>query len=480
MHPIHDIERELLFYIFELAVHTPPSELEEAADSIKPGISSHLYSTFTPLTLSHVCKAWRSLSFSLPELWSTIYVTNGVEGHIPLFALWLQNSGNHPLELIFRDADGISSKSGPAILEMVKISTEYSARWKAFKIRISRGVRLDTKAMAPFFRGLPIPQLQSLAFSFHSLEFSFNEIWKGLAQNSPVLEEMQVWGTWASLRPTISAFPFHRLTTLSLICIAVANDETLLHLSKCTSLEHLAISLSESWYTAPHLTMVALPRLAKLTLVGRLSTIEVMDNLRLPSLSNFSLHIHHQNGGHQEEAQSIRISAEKMLTRSNASLKSFTLTEAGTQFEHIWLPLLMHSSLESVEELVLEGLEENVFLDALTPFQSEDPSPPLSDIARAEDPKCPLPRLRHIHLVRMQGQVARIQSVTAKFATLKQLRSEGEFWDGSPELELVERRFRQVKANPLPEPVVNDISMLEEWSEDSKRVARTLPLGGGW
>jgi hypothetical protein len=387
--------------------------------------------------------------------------------------------------LIFRDADGILSKSGPAILEMVKISTKFSTRWKVFKIRISRGrssgVSLNAAAMATLFRGLPTPQLQSLAFSFSALGSSFNDAWKGIAQSSPVLKEMQIWATWASLRPIISAFPLHRLTTLSLLCIVIADDETLLHLGKCTSLERLSISFSESWIGVPQLTMVTLQRLAKLTLVGHLSTIPVMNNLRLPSLSNLSLHVNAPIRDYHEEVQLIRMSVEKMLTRSNARLKSFTLIEAGAQFELIWLSLLVHPSLQPVEELELASGEDNLFLDALTVPQSEDPSSPLSDTT-LEDPQCPLPQLRHIHLVsyefgatlhslskmvlsRMKGPstVAGIRSVTANFAKLEELRSEGEFWDMKPELELVERRFRQLRASPLPEPVINDFSMLDDW-----------------
>lgn len=66
----------------------------------------------------------------------TIYVTNGAHGHVPLFQLWVQNSGKQTMKLVFRDTDGITAKNGPSasILEMVKISTRLSTRWGAFKI----------------------------------------------------------------------------------------------------------------------------------------------------------------------------------------------------------------------------------------------------------------------------------------------------------------------------------------------------------
>ncbi|RXW14411.1 hypothetical protein EST38_g11444 [Candolleomyces aberdarensis] len=486
MYPLYCVETEVLIYIFELAVHTPPA-LDVAEHAIKPGIASHVSSPFTPLTLSHVCKSWRSLSFSLHELWSTIYVTNGAHGHIPLFQLWLQNSGNHPLELIFRDTDGITSENGPAILEMVKISTSFSTRWKAFKIRISRGTEsgtdLDTVAMAAFFQDLPTPKLESLAFSFSSSEGdTFNKIWKELAQNSPVLREMQVWATWVDLRPVVSAFPFHRLTTLSLFCIMVEEDEVLLHLDQCTSLESLSISFFDITMGFPQLTMVTLQRLVRLTLVGCSPTIYAMDNLQLPSLSHLSLHINVPDEEYREEAQSIRISAEKMLTRSNANLKSFTLIDANSQFELIWLSLLVHPSLQSVEELEFVGQGDNVFLDALTIPQSDEISSRPIGNKTTNEPQYTLPHLRHIHLVsyeftdnlhllsktvlsRMNAPhtVARISSVSANFTKMEKLQSERAFWDAEPKLEFVDRRFQPLRASPLPEPVINDFSMLEDW-----------------
>ncbi|RXW16534.1 hypothetical protein EST38_g9325 [Candolleomyces aberdarensis] len=484
MYPLYRVETEVLIYIFELAVHTP-SAIEAAEHVIKPGIASHVSSPFTPLTLSHVCKAWRSLSFSLHELWSTIYVTNGAHGHIPLFQLWLQHSGNHPLKLIFRGTDGITSENGPAILEMVKISTFFSTRWKAFKIKISRGTsgtHLDTVAMAPFFQDLPTPKLESLAFSFSSSsDDTFSKIWKGLAQNSPVLREMQVWATWVRVRPVVSVFPFHRLTTLSLFCIMVDEDEVLLRLDQSTSLETLSISFFYITMGFPQSKMVNLQRLVKLTLVGCSPMIYAMDNLQLPSLSHFSLYIDTPDEEYREEAQSIRISAEKMLTRSNANLKSFTLIDANSQSELIWVSLLAHRSLQSVEELGFVGQGNNAYLDALIiPRSDETVSRPVGD-KTANEPQYTLPHLRHIHLVsyeftdklhllsktvlsRMNAlpTVARISSVSANFSKMEELQSERAFWDAEPELEFVDRRFQPLRASPLPEPVINDFSMLED------------------
>jgi hypothetical protein len=262
----------------------------------------------------------------------------------------------------------------------------------------------------------------------------------------------------------------------------VAKDEVLLHLSKCTSLEHLSISFSDSWVGVPQLKMVTLEQLANLTLVGHLSTIPVMENLRLPSLSNLSLHINAPIGDYQEEVQLIRISVEKMLTRSSARLKAFTLIEAKAQFELIWLSLLIHPSLQSVEELELADVGDNAFLDALTVPDLEDPSAQSLCDTTLGDAQCPLPQLRRIHLVAYKfgetqnslskmvlsrikepSAVARIRSVSANFANMEELRLEGEFWDGKPELELVEHRFRRLRESPLPEPVVDDFSMLEDW-----------------
>ncbi|KAF5335407.1 hypothetical protein D9611_011696 [Ephemerocybe angulata] len=203
---------ELLLTIFDFAVHTsydpadqpgPPSldmliameegpiasapatsgptgihkETEYPELQLQPGIIAHTTNPFTPLHISHVCKDWRDAAFSAPELWSSIYVADGRPNTYPLLRLWLQNSGSQPLDIVFRDT--LNGSSGDTIVELIQMAAEQSMRWRTFKVRLRRQ-KLSIKEVAKVLHGIVTPLLQTLAFSFNTLELGdtqFDDLW---------------------------------------------------------------------------------------------------------------------------------------------------------------------------------------------------------------------------------------------------------------------------------------------------------------
>ncbi|KAJ7036738.1 hypothetical protein C8F04DRAFT_883768, partial [Mycena alexandri] len=55
------------------------------------------YSSEGPLLLAQICHQWRQIVIHTPELWRDLYFTDN--SPVNLFKLWLNRSGNIPLEL---------------------------------------------------------------------------------------------------------------------------------------------------------------------------------------------------------------------------------------------------------------------------------------------------------------------------------------------------------------------------------------------
>ncbi|KAF5335331.1 hypothetical protein D9611_011716 [Ephemerocybe angulata] len=237
---------ELLLIIFNFAVHTSydpadqpdsPSfdmsvasaladiwdgltgirkDTEYPESQLQPGVIAHTTNPFTPLHISHVCKDWRDIAFSASELWSSIYVADGMASAPHLLGLWLQNSRSQPLDMVFRDTP--NGSSGDTIVEMIQMAAEHSVRWRTFKVRLRRR-RLPMEEVKKALHGIVTPLLQTLAFSFNPTELGgtqFDDLWTSLIANAPNLQELQMWSTKYS-EDFVSSIPFDHLTCITLV-----------------------------------------------------------------------------------------------------------------------------------------------------------------------------------------------------------------------------------------------------------------------
>ncbi|KAF6754936.1 hypothetical protein DFP72DRAFT_898082 [Ephemerocybe angulata] len=389
---------ELLLAIFNVAVHTsydsadqldPPSldmlmameedptpstpapsgptgihkDVEYPESQLQPGIIAHVTNPFTPLHLSHVCKDWRDAAFSAPELWSSIYVADGRPNTYRLLRLWLQNSGSQPLDIVFRET--LNGSSGDTIVELIQMAAEHSVRWRTFKVRLRRQ-KLSIKEVAKVLHGIVTPLLQTLAFSFNTIELGdtqFDDLWMSLITNAPKLQELQMWSATYS-KNFLAAIPFDRLTCIALIMVRFQGEDLFWKaLRGCKVLRTLSISFglgpaTESrWYTTQPSSpaVVSIPSLRHFNLVGGSDLCLLLLGLHLPSLNSLTMHTNHVERYVRRPITDVYIALEDFLTRSRCQLLSFKIRDEreGAKFERRVSPILRHSALRDLVELTL-------------------------------------------------------------------------------------------------------------------------------
>ncbi|KAF5335417.1 hypothetical protein D9611_011699 [Ephemerocybe angulata] len=476
---IPSIPPELLLTIFELAVHTPfdpevqPPSLETSSSlddliigkpppsteasigttsarihidanypesQLESGIIAHETNPFTPLDISHVCRDWREIAFSSPELWSSIYVADGHLSTVHLLQLWLQNSGSRPLDLVFRETNGDISQSN-TIVEMLKVAAAHSRRWRSFKLRLRRG-RLWMNKVMEALGGIETPLLETLAFNF-SIDSNqgsppFNDAWIPLITNSPQLQELQMWSSMDHSKDFLLAVPFHRLTTITLPMVSFQRDSLFLNsLRRCEVLETLTISLNLGHsYPSSSDATVSIPSLRHLNLIGSSPICNLLLNLHLPSLISLSLHTRYYDMqlNARRLGNDVYMALEDFFTRSQCHLRSFKIRDEEVDFEGRLLSLLHHPGLRGLGELRVGSTVGERTLEWLG---GGDPTstPPFQDLkhihleAFAADPK-----ILSATVVAMTGSRIRgnglLRSLTVGFLSETQLIYETRAWNG--------------------------------------------------
>ncbi|RXW16285.1 hypothetical protein EST38_g9568 [Candolleomyces aberdarensis] len=329
---IHYMPAEVLTQIFGLAAHTSCSSAQTDEDDVlepMPGITSHPNNALTPLILGQVCKRWREIIFSSPELWSTIYITNASTRQYALFDLWMKNSKatfstnsllqddssllfaapGPPMTIVFRDTHGYRSRYALAMIHMLRVASVHCRRWKSlsFIIRHKIYMELDMKELVSFLCHLPpTPQLQSLELSckYHRSPHSWG--WDGPSTDAfgdavkallgggraPKIRNLCLSDHDFSLQlknAASAAFPLGNLTTLRLTGFELSGDypdgrgdklnrnaRFLECLKLCKALRTLhvtldnktigGISISQANVTPVPLPLVILPNLVDLTI----------------------------------------------------------------------------------------------------------------------------------------------------------------------------------------------------------------------
>ncbi|KAF6754935.1 hypothetical protein DFP72DRAFT_355161 [Ephemerocybe angulata] len=491
---IPSIPSELLLTIFDLAVHTPfdpevqPLESISSLDDLiigeppsstmasigtttvgihtdanypechlESGIIAHETNPFTPLDISHVCKDWRKIAFSAPELWSSIYVADGhLSSTVHLLRLWLENSGSRPLDLVFRETPGARYRYGDnsgsdATVEMLKVTAAHSRRWRSFKVRLRRG-RLWMNKVMEELGGIETPLLETLAFSFHTISYhngpQFHDAWIPLITGSPQLQELQMWSSIDRSKDVLLAVPFHRLTTITLYMVSFHRDSLFLNsLRRCEVLETLTISFDRNWGVlqppSSSDAAISVPSLRHLNLLGPLGgnpMCNLLQNLHLPSLISLWLHTRYWDlqNGERYLCTDVYMALEDLFTRSQCHLHSFKIRdEEEVGFEGRLLSILNHPGLRDLREL---RVGSKVGERALEWLGGGDRTSTL-----------PFQDLKHIHLeafaadskilsapvvtmiglrIRGTGLVAKLESLTVGFLSETQLIYETRAWNG--------------------------------------------------
>lgn len=181
--------------------------------------------TLAPVTLSHVCRLWRSIAIWMPNLWVTIrleWSQKRLRQCISRCNVWMKRSGSLPLSVYF----AISSFTvGEVALACFLL---HSHRTKL----LSLIVRSSACAILPKFV-VAMPALQELVL------YPTEEIPTLSLGDMPKLQKLTVM----KLNPTQIGIPYHQLRSLRCEWKNASAEDTLKLLQQCTNIASFNVSL---------------------------------------------------------------------------------------------------------------------------------------------------------------------------------------------------------------------------------------------
>lgn len=268
MAPVHRLPLELLAEVFMHCIQIPKRQIDPLGRQ---------YSFMLP---SQVCRYWRGIAFSMPQLWSTIFLDlykPNYKGSMALAKLCLSRSGDLPLTIILRARidEIIYTKEMREMIHLsVVILLPHCNRWQDLEICHITWPMVEW-IVAAAWKNLPC--LQSL-----SIYPAPGRYWETLSlretfELAPKLRTLNL-GYNITLRHL--RLPWGQLTNL----VAVGStDEYHKYLTEMPNLTNLNARLSDRWPSLiPH-PVIQLSHLTKLNVFAR-ETRAFFDYFTLPTL----------------------------------------------------------------------------------------------------------------------------------------------------------------------------------------------------
>lgn len=292
--------------------------------------------TTPPLTLTWVCRYWRTLALSTQRLWTQIGL--GERGTNPandtrLLELYIERSGpSLPLDLkmchemkdnerpvFFDPLRGERYLAGMKLLVDKLLSVAH--RWRSLELHA-----LDLYVLDPVLRGLVkgAPQLEHLSVSTKYFDF-FGSVHFIDLGGCPSLRTLRL--LCPMLCPTQQSALAHNMTSLEIRFCPLMKD-CLTWLSICPNLEQLSVRFFRA-------VASSLPRDTEQLTLSRLTHLTIscfsddsdpgplLDRLILPSLSELQLDMNGLIHSELDESWSSRMFS--VVARSNASLERLAL-----------------------------------------------------------------------------------------------------------------------------------------------------------
>lgn len=309
-----------------------------------------------PLWLASICRAWRVLSLSISELWTTIVVRasqnpneSGYTLQKELLQEWLDRTKGRKLKIMFGQSPEYA-RSHRAPIPLLQLLIEHCEQWESIEFHLMSSwgdlLRLMTSATTPDPRILALPNLRSLSFvSFHNSSIdAYGRLPTFDIARAPLLRSFDLKGI-ALERSALTLMPGDQITSTSLSSCRGIRLQDL-----CKSFPHLRDA------TFIHTTIIISSqpalheRLTSLTIAFSVDYIQYFRQLTLPALKNLEFRL--------RGCIMYTKTFSQFIERSACLLTSLTLECFITQ-EYDLIDLL--HALPSLEDLsIIDNSEEVV------------------------------------------------------------------------------------------------------------------------
>ncbi|KAJ2932395.1 hypothetical protein H1R20_g4721, partial [Candolleomyces eurysporus] len=357
---------ELVVDIFSQVV--PPKLREKWSESSPP------HTTLTPLSLSKICRSWRSIVWNTPMLWTYVTLTlnrEHYETQVELLPGWLERSGHHPLTIIMRGPGGDEEEDWEIHPphEVVRQLAEVSERWKEVDMFISYPCYKDLaciRSRLPLLERLTIRPPDGVDSAFdYKLDFF---------HDAPRLQDLTTNGLYYA---DATALPWHQLRYLHGQDFLVAEDcySMLSNAQKLVVCRFNNVQQSSAFaYASPETIHLPCLQILELSSIGNMLAIAFLDSLSLPSLFELKLGL----GFTFDDWKYFSISnLTSLARRSGCSLQKLTLSKIRLVEQElieclVFLPHLVELHLHAeYSKLSAPGISiSDTFLFALSPPSS--------------------------------------------------------------------------------------------------------------
>ena len=295
-------------------------------------------STPSPLSLTLVCRSWRSIAQSTPALWTSlrIYIPyRNIPQHIQDIQQWISRSGQLPLSIqVHRHPSALLESLDPLVDELINLVKSCSHRWESLEIKLDAELLLrfcDSISGPSILKTLILAPPRAYVKGFRK---PFNT---GAPLSSPIYVSLSSSTVW----------PLG-------ICWDNVTHFTARRMDAGQALEILRLSPQLQEFTLSGLwrandgdlpsSPVLRTRLETLHAYLTLHSVshQIMENITSPSLKHLNCM------GHQLSASSII----NFLDRSGCSLETFSLRDAAINEGDI---IHLLSAMPHLETLTLES-----------------------------------------------------------------------------------------------------------------------------
>ncbi|TFK68026.1 hypothetical protein BDN72DRAFT_858710 [Pluteus cervinus] len=363
--PLHNLPLEVLQDIF-VASSTPlASNWEKDPQELVPCLD------LGGLKLGHICKAWRVVTRSMPEIFSSITIYHPTEKTVEAVKLYLELSGpNFPLNLAleqhlgmnksYLDRNGMQGIVNERLctLDIIDLWIAHAERWKKIQFNIVGGTipqlaniepsRLRNLEEASLELGWPKADIQKLWDTIHT---------------SPALRFV-MWHKDLPPRVPPSA-PLSQLTSIG-INFEVTTDMLLTCLSSAPQVRKVLVfrlkaSPKSSSNTSASNHRITLRYLDNVCIGDSESLNPLLNRLTTPSLAHMLI---------RESKPEARSALVDLFTRSRCQMKELHLDYSEiTEDGFIKIITSLSPFLTSLEKLSFRVFSNNAFLTEKTLFK---------------------------------------------------------------------------------------------------------------